>query len=233
MTPSRLSCLLLLVSSIATAQAADPPGPSGGVLNLSASAQLDVPNDVLGVVLSTTRDGPDASSVQSALKQALEAALSEAKQAARPGQVEVQAGNFALYPRYSQKGQISGWQGSTELGIQGRDMPAIARLTGRIGSMTIARVSYSLSREQREKVESDLAAQAIGRYRAKAAEFARQFGYGGYVVRDVSVQTSEPPGPVPMQMMRGKSMPASEEALPVEPGTGVVSVVVSGSVSMR
>ena len=41
--------------------------------------------------------------------------------------------------------------------------------------MTIARVGYSLSRESREKVEGELAAQAIGRYRAKAADYAAAF----------------------------------------------------------
>ena len=39
----------------------------------------------------------------------------------------------------------------------------------------------ALSRELREKVEGEVAAQAIARYRAKAADYAKQFGYGGYV----------------------------------------------------
>ena len=46
--------------------------------------------------------------------------------------------------------------------------------------MTIARVSYGVSRELREKVEGEVTAQAIARYRAKAADYAKQFGYTGY-----------------------------------------------------
>ena len=49
--------------------------------------------------MTTTREGQDAATVQSQLKQALDAALAEARKAARPGQVEVQTGNFSLYPR--------------------------------------------------------------------------------------------------------------------------------------
>jgi predicted secreted protein len=203
-----------------------------GVLDLSASAQAEVTKDVLTVVLSATRDGPDAAGVQSSLKQALDAALSEARKAAKPGSVDVRTGGFSLYPRYNGKGAISGWQGSAELVVEGRDMPAIAQLTGRLPTMTIARVGYSLSREAAEKVEAQVTAEAIARYRAKAAEMAKQFGYAGYAIREVNVQTNEGGGPpVPMMAMRMKA-PAADEALPVEPGKGTVGVTVSGSVQM-
>jgi uncharacterized protein YggE len=77
-------------------------------------------------------------------------------------------------------------------------------------------------------------AQAIERYRARAADYARQFGYGGYAIREVNVSSNEPPGFAPVPMLRAKAMAAgADEALPVEPGKGVVSVTVSGSVQMK
>ena len=39
-----------------------------------------------------------------------------------------------------------------------------------------------------------VSAQAIARYRALAAEYARQFGYAGYAIREVSVNARMPPG---------------------------------------
>jgi predicted secreted protein len=80
------------------------------VVNLSASATVEVPKDQLTVVFSTTREGSDAAVVQGQLKQALDAALAEARKAARPGQLDVQTGNFSLYPRYSPKGGTNGWR---------------------------------------------------------------------------------------------------------------------------
>jgi predicted secreted protein len=74
------------------------PAPAG-VLNLSASAAIEVPNDVLRVVFSVTREGADAQLVQNALKQALDAALVEARKIARPDQVELQTGSFSLTSR--------------------------------------------------------------------------------------------------------------------------------------
>lgn len=213
------------------AQTAVLPQPVG-VVGLTASASTEVTKDLLNVALSVTREGQDAAAVQNQLKQALDAALAEAKKVAKPGQLEVQTGNFSLYPRYAAKGGISGWQGTAELVVEGKDMPAIGQLTGRITTMTIARVGYGISRELREKVEGDVAAQAITRYRAKAAEYAKQFGYAGYTIREVNVNTDVPMGgPVPM--MRAKAMSASaDESLPIEAGKGTVTVTVNGTVQM-
>ena len=218
--------------------AAQVQPPVSGVLNLTMTASVEVTKDVLGVVFSTTRDGADAQAVQSALKQALDAALAEARKIAKPGQAEVQTGNFSLYPRYGNpktSGQptIIGWQGTAELQVQGKDAAAIAQLTGRVTTMSIARVGYTLSKEVRDKVEAEVTARAIADWRAKAQQMSQQFGYGGYTVREVNVATNEQGGgPVPAMMSRAKTMQASDEALPTEAGKGDVTATVSGSAQM-
>jgi len=221
-----------LLASACAAHASEAPPPAG-VVALTASASVDVQKDMMSVTLSVTRDGPDANAVQAALKQAVDAALAEARRAARPGQVDVQTGAFTLYPRTSNKGFIAGWQGTAEVLLEGRDMPAIAALAGRVTTMTVGRVGYGLSRELREKTESDVSAQAIARYRARAADYAKGFGYAGYSIREVNVSANEPPGVVPM-MRAAKSMAASDESgpLPVEAGKAPVTVTVSGTVQM-
>lgn len=222
--------LPIAIALAAPAAFAATEAPSG-VLSLNASASAEVTRDLLTVVLSATREGADAQAVQGALKQALDAALAEAKRAARPGQVEVQTGNFSLYPRTTAKGGIAGWQGSAELVIEGRDAPAIAALSGRITTMTVARVGQGLSREAREKAEGEVSAQAIAAYRAKAADYAKQFGYASVVMRELNVQSGEP-GFAPMAMARAKTMQAADESLPVEAGKATVTVTVSGTVQM-
>jgi predicted secreted protein len=228
---SKLEMALVLALAATPVWAVDPPPQN--VIGLSASASVEVTKDLLSVTLSTSRDGTDAAMVQAALKQALDAALAEAKKVAKPGQIEVQTGNFSLFPRYSPKGGITGWQGTAEMGIEGRDIPGIAQLTGRINTMTIARVGTGLSREQREKVEGEVAAQAIARYRAKAADYAKQFGFSGYTVREVNVNGNEPVAyaSAPMMRMNAKASD-SAESLPVELGKGTVTVNVNGTVQL-
>jgi predicted secreted protein len=211
--------------------AGEPQPPVRDVLSMAAQASLEVPYDLIAITLSTTREGSDAGAVQSQLRQALEAALGEARRAAKPGQVDVRTGAFSLGPRYSNKGLISGWIGTAELVLEGRDMSAIAQLAGKLNTLAVARVAYALARETREKAETDAAAQAISRFRAKAADYARQFGYAGYAIREVNVGTDSPLQP----MLRARAMSASvaaDESIPVEAGKASVNVNVSGSVVM-
>jgi len=230
-TTRHLLALALLGLSAGSRAETAPPS---NVLSLAASASVDVAKDTLSVVFAATREGADAGLVQTQLKQALDAALAEARKAAKPGQVEVQTGNFSLYPRYGQKGAPSGWQGSAEMVVEGRDLQGIAQLTGRISSMTIARVSYGLSRETREKAEAEATAQAIGRFRARADSMTRLFGYSGYTLREVQVSGGDAPRfpPVPMARAMATAAPA-DESLPVEAGKAAVTVNVSGSVVMK
>jgi predicted secreted protein len=208
------------------------------VMTLSASASSEVTQDLLTVTFTTTRDGADAAAVQRQLKQALDAALAEARAVARPGQVDVQTGAFSLYPRQSTAqgrtgGTIVGWQGRAEMIVEGRDAQAIAALAGRIQTLTVAQVRHSLSRELREKTETETTARAIARFRELAQAHAVQFGFAGFTIREVNVG-SQPvfrmAESAPM-LMRAAAAPDSVP-LPVEPGRATVTSSVSGSVQM-
>jgi predicted secreted protein len=204
------------------------------VVQLSASAVADVQQDVLSMSLSTTRDGSDAALVQSQLKAALDSALVEARKAAQPGQLEVRTGQFNLYPRQSRDGKQTGWQGTAELVLEGRDIGRIAATAGRLTTLTVAGVNFSLSREQRSRVENEVQAQAIERFRARALEIARGFGFVGYTLGEVQVGNQEQ-GALPrarlMAMAPGMAM--AEAPVPIEAGKTAVTVTVSGTVHLK
>ena len=81
--------------SAVAALAAEPVAPTG-VVALTATASVEVTRDLMAVTLSATREGTDAAAVQSALKQALDAALLEARGVARAGQIDVRTGVAAF-----------------------------------------------------------------------------------------------------------------------------------------
>jgi predicted secreted protein len=231
-----MAALVTAVGSMAGTSHAQTPAPQD-VLSLSASASTEVTRDVMNLVLSTTREGSDAQAVQAELSKALQAALAEARKLARPGQVDVSTGNFSLFPRYAQNPQrggkagITGWQGTAELHVDGRDAQAISQLVARIDTLSVARVGFSLSREAREQVEEQVTAEAITRFRGRAEAYARQFGFKSVSVREVQVNSNDQMPPMMMKDMR--SMAASAEALPVEAGKATVTATVNGSVQMK
>src|SRR4051812_42751162 len=55
-----------------------------GLVTLASSATLQVPNDWIAVQFSTSKEGTDANAVQAALKEALGAAMAQARAVARP-----------------------------------------------------------------------------------------------------------------------------------------------------
>ncbi len=204
------------------------------IISLQAQGSLEVQQDMLTISMNSTRDGADAATVQTQLKTALDAALTEAKKVAQPGQLDVRTGNFSLYPRYGRDGKINGWQGSTELILEGKDFARISTVAGKINTLTLGQVSFGLSREARARVEAEVTAQAIERFKTKAQEVSKGFGFAGFTVREVNVNANDQ-GFVQrgrMEMMQAKAMSA-DAAVPVEAGRSTVVVTVAGSVQMK
>lgn len=211
---------------------ADAPPPQN-VLQLSASGTVEVQQDLLSMTLGTTREATEAATVQAQLKAALDAALTEARKSAQPGQLDVRTGNFSLSPRYTREGKINGWQGSTELVLEGRDFPRITQTAGRITTLTVGGVGFGLSREQRAKVETEAQTIAIENFKQKAAELAKGFGFAGYTLREVSVNANEGGSIRPRMMAAQAKSYASDAPVPVEAGKTSVVVNVSGAVQLK
>ncbi|WP_083745106.1 SIMPL domain-containing protein [Variovorax sp. KK3] len=232
---SMAACAAFMTLSTGAAMAQSAPWtPPQNVLQLSATGTVEAQQDLLSMTLSTTRDAPDAATVQTQLKTALDAALAEAKKNAQPGLLDVRTGNFSLSPRYTRDGKITGWQGTTELVLEGRDFPRITQTAGRISTLTVGGIGFGLSREERAKVETEAQTIAIDNFKQKAAELAKGFGFGGYTLREVSVNASQG-GPIRPRMMAAEasSKMAFDAAVPVEAGKTAVVVNVSGSVQLK
>ena len=210
--------------------------PPQNVLQLSATGLVEVQQDLLTLSLSTTREGADAANVQADLRKAVDAALTEVKKTAQTGQMDVRSGDFNVHPRYGRDGKINGWQGRAELVLEGLDFPRITQAAARVPSMTIGNLQFGLSRELRGRVEGEAQSIAIERFKARASEIAKAFGFTGYTLREVSV-SGEDSGYQPRMMamakqeMRGGAADAAPVA--VEPGKSVVQITVSGSVQAR
>ncbi|EWS64050.1 putative periplasmic/secreted protein [Hydrogenophaga sp. T4] len=96
-----------------------------------------------------------------------------ARPAAQPELLELRTGQFSLYPRYGTNGKINGWRGSAELWLEGRDFGRISSTAGKIQTLTMGDVGFSLSRKAQQRLESDVQGQAIERFKGKAAEVAK------------------------------------------------------------
>ena len=208
--------------------------PPRDVVQLSSVGAVEVQQDLLTLTLSTTKEGADPAQVQNHLRQVLDAALLQAKLFAQPAALEVKTGAFSLQPRYGRDGKISTWAGFAELILEGRDFVRIGSAAGRIQGLTIANASFSLSREVQNKVEAQAQEIAIERFKAKATDIARGFGFTSFTLREVAVNSTDAEFSQRLRMVGApmKAM-ASDAPVPLEAGKSTVQVQVSGSVQLR
>jgi predicted secreted protein len=223
-----------MVVAVSAASAQSLPAPQNQI-SLSASGQIEAMQDSLSISLSTTKEGSEAQAVQLQLKQAVDSALNVAKAAAQPGAMEVRTGQFSLYPRYGRDGKISGWQGSSEVVLEGKDFARISATAGKIQSLTVNQVTYALSREQRALLETQAQAKAIAAFQTKAQAVAKAFGFAGYSLREVNISAQDQSvyNPRPRVMAAAKLSSEADSAVPVEAGKSTVTVMVSGSVQLK
>jgi predicted secreted protein len=202
-------------------------------VSLSASASVQVAQDLLSMSLSTTREGTDPQAVQSQIKSALDTALTLAKRDAKAGLMEVRTGRFGLSPRYGQNGKISGWQGTAELILEGQDFARISETAGKLTTLTVSNVSFGLTRTQRQTAQVQAQGEAIALFRQRASEIARSFDFQTYTLGEASVNFDDAmPLYKPQMMMAARAM-AADAPVPVEAGLASVLVTVSGSVQLK
>ncbi len=208
--------------------------PPQNVVQLSADAMVEVQQDWLELSMSTTRDGSNATQVQTQLKQALESALQSVRPLAQPGQLDVRTGNFNLYPQLNRDGLITGWQGTAGLVLEGRDFALIGAAAGKVQTLTMAGVQFSLSREQRARAQDQAQTMAIARFQAQAGDIAKGFGFAAYNLREVAIQANDQGNsPRPRMLAMQAKGAASDAAVPIEAGKSAVVVTVSGSVQLK
>lgn len=227
-----LAAVLVLTTLLASAQATLPEPQN--VVQLSANATVEVQQDWLTLNMNTTRDGTDAAMVQNQLKQALDTALQQVRKLGQPGQLDVRTGNFNLFPQHNREGRITGWQGTTELVLEGRDFALIAAAAGKVQTLTMAGVQFSLSLEQRARAQDEAQTLAITRFKAQAADIAKGFGFTGYSLREVSVNANDQGfAPRPRMMAMQAKGAVADAPIPLEAGKSAVVVTVSGSVQLK
>ena len=207
------------------------------VVQLSATGQVEVDQDWLQMNLAATHDGSDAAAVQKQLQQTVDAAMRSLKPQAQGQAMQVRSGSFGVYPRHGNDGKIKGWQGRAEVVVEGNDFARISQAAAQVGGMTVSSMGFGLSKEGRIKVQDQAQAMAVDAFKQRAAVLAKQFGFVGYSLREVSVNSQD--GFYAPRMQRTNAPMAASmkmemaEPVPAEAGKEQVTVNVSGSVQLQ
>lgn len=219
----------LLLSQLAPAQAAEP----ATLLNLSASAQRELPNDQLNATLYIQERQPQAAQLADKLNRTLNRAKADA--AGYP-KVTISSGNYNSWPSYDKNGKINGWQGRADIRLHSRDFTAAAELIAQLQKyMLLEGVQFSVADSTRKATEQTLIPEAIAQLQHQAAAAGKALGKQQQQVRELTIGESQPN--MPPMLMRAKAMTAdaaAEVATPEwQPGNSTIQLNVSGRIELQ
>jgi predicted secreted protein len=206
-----------------------------GVLQLEAMAQAEVTPDRAVAAFAAVRSGPDVAALNAEVAKLLDSAVKAAR--ATPG-MQVQTGSFQTQPRYkvvAGQSQQDGWTVRAQLIVKSADFAAVGRLAGQLAqSLQVESTGSEISTELQARELAKLTQMAIAKYRTQAQAAAHDFGYSGYVLRDVNIGGLQGAAPAPRPMFRAMAAaPMGEQAVPIEAGVQTLGVSVSGSVQLQ
>ncbi len=232
MRASGLGGILLAALLVAgAARAADADEKFLRRVSFRVESGRDVANDWLRASLAATDEDADPAALADRINQVMEWALTRAKAEQR---VRVRSGGYATYPVYDE-GRIRRWRASQQLWIEGADFDAATALLGELQSrLQLESLDFSVSPEQRRKVEDALIEEALAAFKARAELVRRNLGASGYEIVRIGIGT---PGgmPPPHPMMEMRAMAADAKVAPpaVEGGTSRVTVDLDATIELE
>jgi len=221
-----LMIALLLVPSIADAQV---PETLFNLVNMSAQAEREIPNDLLTATLAAEAEGADPAQLADGINRTMQRALATAK---AYKSVKAQSAGYQTFPVYD-KNKVARWRARQELRLESGDFAAATELVGKLqASLVVTGLNLSVSNESRRKAENALIPEGLASFDERARAVRDAMKAKGYRVRDLQLSAGggAPPRPMVSMARMSESAPAP---LAVEPGSTRILITVSGTIQLQ
>lgn len=233
--PARLFVLFLqsLPALIFAASANAAEDVRFNQVELRAEVSREVPNDLMTARLSVETQNSSPAEVAATLNRATAEAIAAA---AASDQVKAQTGQTYTFPVYDRNQQLVGWRGRAEVRLESRNFQALAQLAAKLQpTMQLGGIEFSISPEQRRKVESELITEAVNAFRARAVIAQHALGGSSYRIRRIALDTGGAPPPRPLAMARATPAGVAANVPPpvFEGGESRVQVTASGLIEVE
>ena len=138
--------------------------------------------------------------------------------------VEASTSGYSSY-QIAEKNQPARWRVAQTLKLEGSDFAAMSALISQLqaeGGLVVDGTQFSVSDASRRKAEEALTQQAIKAWQARATDAARGFGFDGWRLGKVAIQTGDSFRPQPVDAgdgVRGEGRRPSrwKPAIPTSP----------------
>jgi len=214
----------------AAALAVEPAPPRYNTVSLQASAQREVPNDLLTATLYFEANDATPAAVANAVNKRLNEALRVSRDSKA---VRATSGHNRTFPVYTRGNQLQGWRGRGEVRIESTDFAAASALIGKLQEiLQLGGMQFSVSPQARRAAENELISEAIAAFKSRAEIVKAALGGRGYKLRNLDV-SSGGSGPAPHLAM-ARAAPAAMEVAPpsLEAGISTIAVQANGTIEI-
>ena len=200
-------------------------------VELSASAERDIENDLLVAVVFAEAQAERQADAASRINEAIEWAVDREQ---RVNQVQIQTMQYNTFPVYSNNRRIVRWQARQALRLESEDTEALSDLLGELQErVALESVSFDVSKSLRDAAEEALIEEALQQFNRRAALVAESLGRDGYRIVRINIGTGGR-GPTPRPYMAEALVTGAERAAPaMEAGTQAITVLINGTVELN
>jgi len=221
---------LALAAALPAVQALAQQQPTYDRVDLSASAEREVDNDLLIAVVYAEVEDSDQADAANAVNEAIRWAAGRARDARG---IDWQTAQYSTRPVYANDRRIVGWVARQSLRLESEDQEALSELLGGLQQqVAIESIGTGLSKASRDEAEDALIAEALAAFNRRAALVAGELGRAGYRLVHLNVGTSRGVSPREMRQL-GFAGVADVAAPELEAGVQTLSVIVNGTIELE
>ncbi len=230
MPDSRVTSLLIILAIILPFNSQATEAPHYNQISFSTSAETEISNDLLVIVMSAKSIGGDLQQLSDDVNKNMRRAVDLTRKFPA---VKYQTLNYSTSPRYN-KGKQDGWQVSQSLKLSGTDVSSITQLMGKLQKqLHTDSVGYQITPLQRENIEQKLTTEALQKFSRQAERISKDLNSSSYKIVSVNINSNRQPGPRPMMAM-SRMVSAADSITPpaIEAGSQTVKINISGTIEL-
>lgn len=184
-----LSTLLLGATLSTMTNAAENEALNYNIVNVQADASRQVSNDEMHAVLFIEKTNKQPAELSAEITKLMNQAVAIAK---KYPQVKVETGSQTTYPVYDNDNQkLKEWRGRAEIQIESKDFKSTSQLINELqASFQTQSINFTVSDEQRKKVENELMVEASKNFQQRAQILTQAWNKSSYNLVNININTS-------------------------------------------
>ncbi|MFT6624394.1 MAG: putative secreted protein [Cycloclasticus sp.] len=202
-----------------------------GIVNLQASASVEVDTDTMLAVVAVEAENHDPAELATQINKKMAWALDNAKPYKT---VKVKGGSYTTHQLYN-KNIFRAWRGTQMITLESKNSAELGKLIGLLQKkLLIKSLRYQVSKEKLDAVNAQLITQAIANFKQQAEVITKAFDKTKYLIQQINIngQNQSPPMLYAKARLMNNSMLAESAPANLQPNSSSIQVTVNGSIKL-